>query len=153
MLLLPLSDTANYPPVSILSLIIWSRIPLLSFFSKTHHWLGGDYISRTLLNPDMTIWLSSGQRCLRGSNVCNFWILSFKKKAICLYNGFLTLWGLGKGNLDPEVLTKLTWVPWWPCAESPAWNGLVPSPWTVRWERTELLLYLSHHWVFFSIKI
>lgn len=104
----------------------------------------------------MTIWLSSGQRYLRGSDVCKFWILSFKRKAICLSNVFLTFCGLGKGNkgtvnLDPEVLTKLTWVPWWSCAESPAWNGLVTYAWTVRWERIELLLYLNHCvWVFFT---
>lgn len=158
MLLVPLAKTASYPPVSIFSLIIWSKIPLLPFFSKAHHWLGRDYISQTLLHADVTIWLSSGQRYLRGSHVCNFWILSFKKKAICLYNVFLTFCGLGKGNhgivnLNPEVVTKLIWVPWWPYAESPAWNGLVSYPWTIRWERIELLLYLSYCvWVFFITK-
>lgn len=72
------------------SLIIWSRIFLWPGFSKAHHRSGRDYIFQPVLHPDMTIWLSSGQGYLRGSNVCNFWVMSFKKKAFFLYVLFLT---------------------------------------------------------------
>lgn len=62
------------------SLIIWSRIFLLSGFSKAHHRSGRDYIFQPLLHPDMTIRLSSSQGYLRGSNVCNLWIMPLKRK-------------------------------------------------------------------------
>lgn len=82
MLLWPMTETANCLPVSISSLIIRSRIPLLPGFSKAYHCSDIDYILLPILQS--SVWLISGQWYLTGNVTMIFGITSFNRKLFAL---------------------------------------------------------------------